>query len=50
MLLPAGSSGEFRNGAPVGQATLSTFAGGTVGLRGINNGEVVFQQLLIAQV
>jgi len=38
------------NGVPVGQATLSTFASGTVGLRGINNGEVVFQQLLIAQV
>ncbi len=38
------------NGTPVGQATLSTFSSGTVGLRGINDGEVVFQQLSIAQV
>lgn len=38
------------NGTPVGQATLSTFASGTVGLRGINDGEVVFQQLSIAPV
>lgn len=38
------------NDMPVGQATLSTFASGTVGLRGINDGEVVFQHLSIAQV
>lgn len=38
------------NGTPVGQATLATFASGSVGLRGINNGEVIFQQLSIAQV
>lgn len=38
------------NGTPVGQATLSTLASGTVGLRGINDGEVVFQQLSIAKV
>jgi hypothetical protein len=38
------------NGTPVGQATLSTFASGAVGLRGINNGEITFQQLSIAQV
>lgn len=38
------------NGTPVGQATLATYASGAVGLRGINNGEVIFQQLSIAQV
>jgi hypothetical protein len=38
------------HGTPVGQATLSTFASGIVGLRGINDGEVVFQQLSIALV
>lgn len=38
------------NGTPVEQATLATFASGTVGLRGINDGEVVFQQLSIAPV
>jgi hypothetical protein len=38
------------NGVPVGQATLSTLASGTVGLRGINDGEVAFQELLISQV
>lgn len=38
------------NGTPVGQATLSTFPSGTVGLRGINDGDVVFQHLSIAQV
>lgn len=38
------------NGAPVGQATLTTFTSGTIGLRGINNGDVVFQQLSIARV
>lgn len=38
------------NGSPVGQATLSTFANGTIGLRGINDGEVLFQQLSIAPV
>lgn len=37
------------NGSPVGQATLSTFAAGTVGLRGINDGEVIFQQLVISR-
>lgn len=38
------------NGVPVGQAALSTYASGTVGLRGINNGAVTFQQLSIARV
>ncbi|MGH2515468.1 MAG: hypothetical protein ACRDHP_07415 [Ktedonobacterales bacterium] len=38
------------NGAPVGQATLSTFSSGAVGLRGIDSGNVVFSQLTIAQV
>ncbi|GAC1453389.1 MAG: hypothetical protein PVS3B3_13530 [Ktedonobacteraceae bacterium] len=38
------------NGSPVGQATLSTFASGTVGLRGINDGDVLFQQLSIFPV
>ncbi len=38
------------NGSPVGQATLSTFASGTVGLRGINDGNVLFQQLSISPV
>ena len=38
------------NSVPVGQATLSTYASGVVGLRGINDGEVAFQQLSIAQV
>lgn len=38
------------NGVPVGQATLSTYASGMVGLRGINNGAVSFQQLSIARV
>lgn len=38
------------NGSPVGQATLTTFASGGVGLRGINDGVVVFRQLTIAPV
>ena len=38
------------NGVAVGQATLSSFASGTVGLRGINNGDVLFQQLTIQPV
>ncbi|GAC1567801.1 MAG: hypothetical protein NVS3B14_14970 [Ktedonobacteraceae bacterium] len=38
------------NGASVGQATLATFANGTIGLRGINDGEVTFQKLSIAPV
>lgn len=38
------------NRVPVGQATLSAFPRGTVGLRGVNNGEVVFRQLVIAPV
>lgn len=38
------------NGRSVGQATVSNFPSGTVGLRGINDGEVVFQQLVIAHV
>jgi hypothetical protein len=38
------------NGTPVEQTTLPTSASGTVGLRGLNDGEVVFQQLSIAQV
>jgi hypothetical protein len=39
----------FVNGTSVGQVTVSTFASGTIGLRGINDGEVVFRQLSIAQ-
>lgn len=38
------------NGTAIGQATLTTFASGTVGLRGINDGAVEFQQLAIAPV
>jgi hypothetical protein len=38
------------NGSPVGQATLSTFTSGTIGLRGINDGEVIFHQLSISLV
>jgi len=38
------------NDAPVGQATLTTYASGAIGLRGINDGEVIFQQLSIARV
>jgi len=38
------------NGKAVGQATVSTFSNGSVGLRGINDGTVVFQQLSVAQV
>ena len=38
------------NDVPVGQVTLSTYANGTVGLRGINDGTVIFQQLSIARV
>ncbi len=38
------------NSVAVGQATLSTFATGTVGLRGINDGEVTFQQLSISPI
>lgn len=38
------------NEVSVGQATLSTYASGAIGLRGINNGEVIFQQLTIARV
>lgn len=38
------------NDVPVGQATLSTYASGTVGLRGINDGAVSFQLLSIARV
>ena len=38
------------NGTPVGQATLSAFASGTVGLRGINDGNVLFRQLMITPV
>lgn len=40
----------FVNSKAVGQATFSGFPAGTVGLRGINDGEVVFQQLSIARV
>lgn len=35
------------NGTAVGQATLSTFARGTIGLRGVNDGQVRFQQLVV---
>lgn len=40
----------FVNATPVGQATLSTFTSGTVGMRGINDGRVLFRQLSIASV
>lgn len=38
------------NGTAVGQVTVSTFPDGSVGLRGINDGTVVFQQLVIDPV
>ena len=38
------------NDVPVGQATLTTFPSGAVGLRGINDCEVLFQQLSIVEV
>ncbi|MGI9060394.1 MAG: hypothetical protein ACR2H5_17660 [Ktedonobacteraceae bacterium] len=38
------------NSKAVAQATVSTFPSGSVGLRGINDGTVVFQQLSVAQV
>jgi len=37
------------NGTSVRQATLSTFVSDTISLRGINDGEDVFEQLSIAQ-
>ena len=40
----------FVNAVPVGQATLSTFAHGTVGMRGINDGVVLFSHLAIVPV
>jgi hypothetical protein len=39
----------FVNGATVGEAMLSTFATGTVGLRGINDGQARFSNLTIAK-
>lgn len=39
----------FVNGTAVGEATLSTFASGTVGLRGINDGQARFSHLTIAK-
>ncbi len=39
----------FVNGTAVGEATLSTFSTGTVGLRGINDGQTRFSQLTIAK-
>ncbi len=38
------------NGTAVGQATLSVFPTGTVGLRGVTDGIVFFRQLIIASV
>jgi hypothetical protein len=38
----------YVNGTAVGQATLSTFASGTIGLRGVNDGAVRFTQLIVA--
>lgn len=38
------------NGTPVGQATLGTFASGTIGLRGVNDGVVLFRQLTMYRV
>lgn len=38
----------FVNGAAVGEATLSTYASGTVGLRGVNDGQTQFTDLTIA--
>jgi hypothetical protein len=40
----------FVNDSPVGQATLTTFAHGTVGVRGISDGTVLFRQLSIVTV
>lgn len=40
----------FVNDSPVGQATLTTFAHGTVGLRGMSDGVVLFRQLSIVTV
>lgn len=40
----------FVNNTPVGQATLSTFVNGTVGMRGISDGVVLFRQLSIVSV
>ncbi|MFI5272336.1 MAG: hypothetical protein ACHQ4H_04800 [Ktedonobacterales bacterium] len=37
----------FVNGSPVGEVKLSTFATGTVGLRGINDGSVRFSHLTL---
>lgn len=39
----------FVNGTAVGEATLSTFSSGTVGLRGVNDGQIRFSQLTIAK-
>ncbi len=39
----------FVNGKAVGEATLSTYASGTVGLRGVNDGQIRFSQLTIAK-
>lgn len=38
------------NGTPVGQATLAAFASGTIGLRGVNDGVVLFRQLTMYRV
>ncbi len=38
------------NGTTVGQVTLATFPNGGIGLRGINDGIVVFRQLAVQQV
>ncbi len=38
------------NGTPVAQATLSAFVSGVVGVRGINDGSVLFRQLVIVAV
>lgn len=38
------------NGLPVGQVTLATFPNGGIGLRGINDGVVVFRQLVVQPV
>ncbi len=40
----------FVNATPVGQATLSDFKNGSFGLRGINDGTTVFQDLVIDRV
>lgn len=38
------------NGTPVGQATLKTFGNGTIGLRGVSDGAVLFTQFSVKNI